>query len=580
MKTGRESAPLDGEPMVERALVRTSQVFEGVDATTSIRLQTITGAESRLDICDDSLGVVALMKYAPVRKALTEKSKSTGFVRFIADITKENLDLCSQLSEFTELRHLDGIKGNFCVTDKEYYAFAPLTEPTVPALAIYSSSSPIVRQQQYLFDTLWRLSIAFQDKVAEIRDGITPPEIRVMRNPVDIQNLFVELVENAKEEILLLFPSTEAFHREETIGVNDALRDAIGRHLEVRIITPFDPEIERAVQDFEKSSASSANSKGKNFKIRSIRRPRTQGTVTVLVVDRKSSLILEQKDNSRKEFSEAIGLATYSTSKPNVLSHVLFYETLWYESELREKEERSRRESQLLQDILSHDMRNYNQVIQLGTEVMSEEVPETMPELSKVMKSVTDAVHSSTALLERAGKLGKMLASDEIKLAPVDILKSAEAAIQLVTNATVKGGKKIDHKFYLNNMELFPPFKEQEFVQADDLLPEVFANLYSNSVKYTDSSQVKIETRINDSNGESRYVTIDICDSGRGIEDKLKESVFSRYLNTARGTGLGLSIVHALTVQRYKGKLEVKDRVPGDYTQGTTIELKLLKRNL
>jgi signal transduction histidine kinase len=40
-----------------------------------------------------------------------------------------------------------------------------------------------------------------------------------------------------------------------------------------------------------------------------------------------------------------------------------------------------------------------------------------------------------------------------------------------------------------------------------------------------------------------------------------------------KGSGLGLSIVHSLVVERYKGKVSIKNRVPDDYRKGTTVEI-------
>jgi signal transduction histidine kinase len=48
-------------------------------------------------------------------------------------------------------------------------------------------------------------------------------------------------------------------------------------------------------------------------------------------------------------------------------------------------------------------------------------------------------------------------------------------------------------------------------------------------------------------------------------------------LKTAKGSGLGMSIVHALVVDRYRGKIEVKNTVSDDYRKGTMVEILLKK---
>ena len=55
---------------------------------------------------------------------------------------------------------------------------------------------------------------------------------------------------------------------------------------------------------------------------------------TILVVDRKASLVMELRDDSKTIFDEAIGLSTYSNSKAGVLSYVAIFEKLWNQIEL------------------------------------------------------------------------------------------------------------------------------------------------------------------------------------------------------------------------------------------------------
>ena len=60
-----------------------------------------------------------------------------------------------------ELRHLDGIKGNFYISDLEYFTPATLHAKGKPASQIiYSNVKEIVEHEQYIFDTLWDRAIA------------------------------------------------------------------------------------------------------------------------------------------------------------------------------------------------------------------------------------------------------------------------------------------------------------------------------------------------------------------------------------------------------------------------------------
>jgi two-component system, OmpR family, sensor histidine kinase VicK len=60
-----------------------------------------------------------------------------------------------------ELRHLDGIKGNFMLSEREY--LAPLIlyrKGEIASEIVYSNIKELIEHQQYVFDTLWNKSIA------------------------------------------------------------------------------------------------------------------------------------------------------------------------------------------------------------------------------------------------------------------------------------------------------------------------------------------------------------------------------------------------------------------------------------
>ena len=58
----------------------------------------------------------------PIKKAFFD-AKSRGVkIRYLTEIT-ENISYCKELMKIVdELRHLDGIKGNFMISESEYLA--------------------------------------------------------------------------------------------------------------------------------------------------------------------------------------------------------------------------------------------------------------------------------------------------------------------------------------------------------------------------------------------------------------------------------------------------------------------------
>lgn len=117
---------------------------------------------------------------------------------------------------------------------------------------------------------------------------------------------------------------------------------------------------------------------------------------------------------------------------------------------------------------------------------------------------------------------------------------------------------------------------ESCMVVADDLIHDLFKNILGNAVKYTPGLSVNIALKLRES--QSAY-TVVVEDHGRGIPDSRKDQVFRRFSKRPDGfdgMGLGMSIV-ALLSERYEGLVTVKDRVPGDYTQGACFEVSLPK---
>jgi two-component system, OmpR family, sensor histidine kinase VicK len=110
----------------------------------------------------------------PIRKAFLDAKSRRVRLRYLTEITQENLQYCKELlSIVDELRHLDGIKGNFMISEEEYLAPLILFEKgKIAPQIIYSNVREIVEQQQYIFDNLWNNAISAKDRIREIEEGV------------------------------------------------------------------------------------------------------------------------------------------------------------------------------------------------------------------------------------------------------------------------------------------------------------------------------------------------------------------------------------------------------------------------
>jgi two-component system sensor histidine kinase VicK len=141
-------------------------------------------------------------------------------MRLITDFTKDNLLHCKQIMEyFHEVRHLDGVKGNFLVTDTAYDATAQAEESQPPLYLIFSNVKVFVEQQQYVFDTLWNKGIPAKQRIREIEKGLKREFIETVQDPVEIINLIPKVISSATEEISVLFSSLNSMKRYYAQGI-------------------------------------------------------------------------------------------------------------------------------------------------------------------------------------------------------------------------------------------------------------------------------------------------------------------------------------------------------------------------
>jgi two-component system, OmpR family, sensor histidine kinase VicK len=200
---------------------------------------------------------------------------------------------------------------------------------------IYTNVRELVEHQQYVFDTLWNKSITSEEKIKEIEEGIQPSYIETIRDPVQILKRALELVTSARDEILLLYSTANGLYRVRNHGALQALEEvATKSRLKIRVLTPFDDSIIQLSQEM-----------GKYADIRYIPEE-LQTTITIAIIDRKSSLVVELKDDTKDSSYEAIGLATFSNSASTVSSYVSIFETLWKQSGMYEESQNQLRSAE------------------------------------------------------------------------------------------------------------------------------------------------------------------------------------------------------------------------------------------
>ena len=201
---------------------------------------------------------------------------------------------------------------------------------------IRSNVREIIDQHQYLFETLWNKAILGEQKIQEIENGILPERIEILYDAAEAQKLGYDLIRSSEKEILIVLSASNAFLRQiKAEGVNLVL-EAASRNVAITILTPMDENVRTMAQQLENQS--------KYLRIQEIE-PSSHIPITALIVDRKYSLAIELRDDSKPVVAESGGIASYSTSKATVMSYVSMFESLMRLTELYEESQAKLRDS-------------------------------------------------------------------------------------------------------------------------------------------------------------------------------------------------------------------------------------------
>ncbi|HZB17980.1 MAG TPA: hypothetical protein VE445_12510, partial [Nitrososphaeraceae archaeon] len=164
-----------------------TEIIHGVENVIDAELRCFF-ANKRIDTCMNYTRPPLAIEIEPIKKAFIDAKTRGVRLRYITEITNSNISYCKELMGMVnELRHLDGIKANFMISETEYLAPVILYEEgKIASQIIHSNVKEVVEQQQYIFDTFWVKSIPAEQKIKEIEEGIIHYGTRAIENPDEI----------------------------------------------------------------------------------------------------------------------------------------------------------------------------------------------------------------------------------------------------------------------------------------------------------------------------------------------------------------------------------------------------------
>jgi nitrogen-specific signal transduction histidine kinase len=534
-----------------------TEVLYGVENAVRLFSRVVSGAITTIDICDDDI-----IPHTPTSHKVIEKRvlEIEAKFRYITKIKEDNIQYCKELMKVGQVRHLDGIRTNFVVTDTEYTSSAFMQQSQSHPEIVYSNVRSIVEQQRYLFENLWNKAIPAEHKIMEIEEGVELEKTQVIQDSRSIQKLFVNMVKSAQHEVLLILPTVNAFLREHRMGIIQLLmRAASRRTVNVRILTPTNEVINNILKNM--GVFYQEGERKNDFDLRSINMSSEEtavSTVTIVVVDKKESLVFEKTDDTKENFIEAVGLATYSNSKPTVMSYVSIFKNLWKQVYLYEQLKTHDKMQKEFINIASHEMKTPTQAI-IGYADLMRKHPEKREDMMQ-------AISRNAIRLQR-------LTNDILDVTRIDSntlnLHKERFDLDDLIVSVVQDYVSYIEKENLSVKLLYnfkQDIKEPLAVDADkDRITQVISNLLANAIKFTSKRKdgvisVSAERKKNSNQEE---VIVSIKDTGEGINPEIQPRLFTKFATASfSGTGLGLYISKGI-VEAQGGKMWAENNPEG-----------------
>jgi two-component system, OmpR family, sensor histidine kinase VicK len=563
----------------EGAVPIRTKIFESQDEIIR-EIRNLNNRADHLSICSSLGGMQMSYKFFldtymdMVNKYL--KKEQFNKLRWIINVDKDSTQLVKRFLELGfQIRHVKNMLPiNFGVSDKEVALTIENMEGGKMSSSFLISNEPLyVNHFNSLFEEIWRNGIDVSERIRDIETGVDLADVEVISSSSRAEDIYLDTVKSASSEVLWIFPTTNAFLRQDKMGaIPLAIQAAKERNVRVKILVPTNKLIEEKVQQLKQNCISCL------IDVRYIEQM-SETMATILVVDRKHSLVMELKDDSKSTFYNAIGLSTYSNSKSGVLSYVSIFENLWKQAELYEQLMKAHEQLKIHDrmqkefiNIAAHELRTpiqpiigLSEIIHRNTkDIKQAKFLEVISRNAKRLHRLTEDILDVTKIESQSLNLQKeqFNLNEIITNAIEDIMTkkvSSPSSAMKTTNPEIK---------LLNSQQ-----PEQEIsVYADKgRISQVISNLLDNAVKFTKAEEdnitimVKKEEGGRKDNNNQQQVIVSIKDTGTGIDSEMLPRLFTKFATKSQtgGTGLGLFICKGI-IEAHGGKIWAQNNTDGE----------------
>jgi two-component system, OmpR family, sensor histidine kinase VicK len=502
-------------------------------------ISRLTASSNKLDTCLNS----GRMQYSynhffDIKKKLLDKQKKGEHkgIRYITNINNENAHLAKTYLDYgIQLKHVKNLPPmSFGISDKEIaLTIEKMDDGKVVQSLLISNETLYLKHFSSIFEELWRNGTDAVDRIRELEQGIEPARIEIIETPRKAVELARNMVKAAKYEVLRMYPSLNAFRRQVRIGALHLFREVVQNGVKVRILIPADrQQIMQVVSEVELALPLP------QIDIRSIDKS-LQTHIGIIVADRRDSLIIELRDDTKENYYEAAGLAAYSNSKPIALSYASIFDTLWKQGELYEQLKAYSVAQKDFVNIAAHELRTPIQPILSLSEIIR-------PKVDNKEREYIDVIIRNAKRLQRLAE--DILDVTKIESHSLTLHKERFNVNEVISNTI----QDIRNQISNGKVKMLYEFdKDLLFIEADkERITQVISNLLSNAVKFTKEGTISIEVEKKDS-----QVFVIVKDTGEGIDPEILPQLFSKFVSKSfEGTGLGLFIAKGI-VEAHGGKI-------------------------
>ncbi|HJT48072.1 MAG TPA: hypothetical protein VJ729_07795, partial [Nitrososphaeraceae archaeon] len=170
------------------------------------------------------------------------KKEQSDKLRWIIDVNKDSAQLVKVFLELGfQIRHVKNMLPiNFGVSDKEVALTIEKMEGGKMSSSFLISNEPLyVNHFNSLFEEVWKNGIDATERIKNIEEGVDLGDIEVISSSSRAQEKYIDIVRTASKEILWIFPTTNAFTRQEKMGaIPLAIQAAQERNEQISPVSP------------------------------------------------------------------------------------------------------------------------------------------------------------------------------------------------------------------------------------------------------------------------------------------------------------------------------------------------------